>query len=102
MHPQLHLDSSGSRGLHLLTQAKVTSFGQKSETEPLWFGFGCTVGNSSWDQWGEMVGWCVRGSSNSGVQNLLIQAGAAGEVSVQNGAKIFRLGPGCRWGCGVL
>jgi hypothetical protein len=48
--------------------------GQKSETELLELDFKRTFGYGGGRQWGEAVGWCVRGGVSGGVVRLAVQA----------------------------
>ena len=78
---------------------------KKPKTEPLGLGFGCTIGNSSGERWGEVVWWCVGGSGGAVVLHLVTQVQMVGlGPNVQNraaGAQFgCTVGNGCggRWG----
>jgi hypothetical protein len=50
---------------------------QKSKTEPLGLGFGCTIGNGGGGRWGDVVGWYIQGGGGVVVPRLVVQVGVA-------------------------
>jgi hypothetical protein len=67
--------SGGGGALRSLVQAGVGVWGQKPKTKLLQLGFGCANGNSGGDQWREVVGWCVQGSSGHEVARSQMHGG---------------------------